>query len=333
MPTYKIKHITNYIYDAPVYDSINQILLYPVQDYFQKVIHHSLKISHKPAVDVFTDKFGNLLGIFSILSPHTQLSITSHLEVEVLPVLEPVSSKSIPELWQEYDVLASNIFYRDFLTVESNQNAEAIHRLVSELQVTQLSPFENAKLFSSYIYTHFDYRQGVTSIETEIDEIWQLKAGVCQDFAHMLLVLLRMIKIPARYVSGYICPKHHEFRGEGATHAWVEIYIPDYGWIGIDPTNNCIASDKHVRIAVGRFFKDCTPVKGIFKGNLNHKLEVSVIVENTEPERKNKYNSNIFQESDQHIAPSFVSHSYADTAVDNLYQAHRLMQIQMQQQQ
>ncbi|MBK9737175.1 MAG: transglutaminase family protein, partial [Saprospiraceae bacterium] len=94
-----------------------------------------------------------------------------------------------------------------------------------------------------------------------------------------------------------------------------------------------IASDKHVRIAVGRFFKDCTPVKGIFKGNLKHRLEVSVIVENAEPERKNKYSSNIFQEPDQHINPSFVSHSYADTLADNLYQAHRLMQIQMQQQQ
>ena len=120
---------------------------------------------------------------------------------------------------------------------------------------------------------------------------------------------------------------------EGATHVRVEIYIPDYGWIGIDPTNNCIAPDKHVRIAVGRFFKDCTPVKGIFKGNLNHKLEVSVIVENAEPERKNKYSSNIFEEPDQHLTPSFVSHYIADMMVDNLYQAHILMQIQMQQQQ
>jgi transglutaminase-like putative cysteine protease len=333
MPIYKIKHITNYLYDQPVYDSINQILLYPVQDYFQKVIHHSLKISNKPAVDVFNDKFGNRLGIFSILSPHSQLNITSHVEVEVQPIIEPVSAKSPSELWKEYDDLASNIFYRDFLTVESNIHSVDIQQLVTSLLDVGLNPLENAKLFSAYIFTHFEYRQGVTSIETDIDDIWQLKAGVCQDFAHMLLVLLRMIKIPARYVSGYICPKHHEFRGEGATHAWVEIFVPDYGWIGIDPTNNCIASDKHVRIAVGRFFKDCTPVKGIFKGNLNHKLEVSVIVENAEPERKNTYSSNIFQEPDQHIAPSFVSHSYADTAADNLYQAHRLMQIQMQQQQ
>lgn len=333
MPTYKIKHITHYIYDQPVYDSINQILLYPIQDYFQKVIQHTLKISHKPAVDVFTDKFGNRLGIFSILSPHSRLEITSHIEVEVQPTIEPVSSKSPDSLWQEYELLASNIFYRDFLSIESNVNSAEIAQLVSQLVDKQLSPIENAKLFSTYIFDHFEYRQGVTSVETEIDEIWQLKAGVCQDFAHMLLLLLRMIKIPSRYVSGYICPQNHEFRGEGATHAWVEIYIPDFGWIGIDPTNNCIASDKHVRIAVGRYFKDCTPVKGIFKGKLSHRLEVSVVVENSETERKNKYSSDLFQEPGQHIEPSFISSAFTDPVADNSYQAHILMQMQMQQQQ
>ena len=91
----------------------------------------------------------------------------------------------------------------------------------------------------------------MTDVETTIDEVWKLKAGVCQDFAHVLLVMLHMINIPARYVSGYVCPNKNGMRGEGATHAWVEAYIPFYGWLGLDPTNNCMVNDLHVRLATG----------------------------------------------------------------------------------
>src|SRR5207248_9977980 len=105
-----------------------------------------------------------------------------------------------------------------------------------------------------------------------------LTAGVCQDFADILMVMLRLLKIPARYVSGYRCTNSSTMRGEGATHAWAEAYIPDYGWLGIDPTNNCIANETHVRLAVGRNFSDCSPVKGVFKGASDHNLEVSVAV-------------------------------------------------------
>jgi transglutaminase-like putative cysteine protease len=87
---------------------------------------------------------------------------------------------------------------------------------------------------------------------------------------------MRMWGVPCRYVSGYICPGDNEWRGEGATHAWVEAWLPDLGWIGIDPTNKCLAGERHVRLAVGRNFKDCTPVKGTYKGSLEHLLEVTV---------------------------------------------------------
>jgi transglutaminase-like putative cysteine protease len=105
-----------------------------------------------------------------------------------------------------------------------------------------------------------------------------LKSGVCQDFAHMLLAMLRLINIPARYVSGYICPNKSGMRGEGATHAWVEAYIPFYGWLGVDPTNNCLVNETHVRLAVGKNFTDCSPVKGTYRGTSNHTLDVTVSV-------------------------------------------------------
>ena len=131
---------------------------------------------------------------------------------------------------------------------------------------------------NGYVYDQFKYIKGVTSVETTLDEIWNLQAGVCQDFAHILLALLRQIGIPARYVSGYICSNKDDVRGEGATHAWIEAYIPLNGWIGFDPTNNTLVTDQHVRLAVGRNFSDCSPVKGIYKGSPDHILEVGVSV-------------------------------------------------------
>jgi transglutaminase-like putative cysteine protease len=157
-------------------------------------------------------------------------------------------------------------------------------------------------------------------VETQVDEIWKLKAGVCQDFAHILLVMLRIVGIPARYVSGYICPKNHELRGEGATHAWVEAYIPFHGWIGLDPTNNCIASDRHVRLAIGRSFTDCTPVKGTYKGSSAHTLEVSVSIENGTVKSEEEIATPVF---------SYQVHNPGHPSTDNSYR--RFMEIQQQQ--
>lgn len=142
---------------------------------------------------------------------------------------------------------------------------------------------KNSLVLSEFVYDNFSYKQGITNIETPIEDIWKLKAGVCQDFAHILLAILRIYGIPARYVSGYICPKETGVRGEGATHAWVEAHIPFYGWLGLDPTNNCIVTDGHVKMAIGRSFSDCTPVKGTYKGSGEHILEVKVQVENGKP--------------------------------------------------
>ena len=334
MAKYKIKHITDYYYGADVYDSINQIMLYPIEDSRQKVLNHTIGITQNPLISRFKDKYGNDLAIFSLLAPHKYLNINSIIEVDIDPFFEPILDDTSSS-WEKIDGYKYDFHLKEFLEIEKIQSIEPIKTLVDSLLNREKHPFENAKLLSEYIFNHFEYRQGVTSVETEIDEIWELKAGVCQDFAHFLLVILRLASIPARYVSGYICPQNHELRGEGATHAWVEVYIPNFGWIGLDPTNNCVTSDRHVRLAVGRDFNDCTPVKGIFKGNLNHRLEVTVVVENFDNlvVTKPSYSSN-FYENDTKPEPSFVSVSNVET-VDNSYFAHQQIQkkIQMQQQQ
>jgi hypothetical protein len=185
--------------------------------------------------------------------------------------------------WQHMQTLKTDATFMDFLAPESFSSASDMKATLTNVVNYDEKPLKNALVLSEYVYDNFVYEKGVTSVETPIEEVWNLKKGVCQDFAHIWLVMLRMFHIPARYISGYICPKDEGVRGEGATHAWVEAYIPFYGWLGLDPTNNTIVNDGHVRIAVGRNFADCTPVKGIYKGSGDHKLEVTVNIENGSP--------------------------------------------------
>ncbi|MGB4840843.1 MAG: transglutaminase family protein [Saprospiraceae bacterium] len=330
MAIFTIKHLTRYFYEEPVYDSINQMMLYPISDNYQKVISHKIKISDSPPVQNFNDKFGNMLGIFSHLQPHNELKISSILEIETFPKAEPDPSSDAGTLWDELNKIGNDFKFRDYLQVDKMSFSNEIMRLVQNLKNDKLNPYENAKKFSEYIYCNFSYSQGVTSVETEVDEIWTLKAGVCQDFAHFLLVMLRMIQIPARYVSGYICPENDDFRGAGATHAWVEAYIPGFDWVGLDPTNNCHASDRHIRLAIGRYFKDCTPFKGIYKGKLDHRLEVSVIVDNADIEQSSA--RNFIEDKNMTIEPSLVSEVKSESnPTTNSYQAFIQMQQQQQQ--
>ncbi len=280
MPSYKIKHLTHYAYSSSVIDCINQIMLYPIVDSLLEIRSHEITISNDPAVETFVDYFGNQVGVFSVIRPHSELLIESVADVITKPIIFPADNTDAASQWVNLENLKFNTLFMDFLKPEVFASAEEVKNTLKELVTERKTPLENAKTLSEYVYNNFTYKKGITNIGTKTEEVWKLKAGVCQDFAHILLIFLRMFKIPSRYISGYICPKGKEMRGEGATHAWVEAFIPDYGWLGLDPTNNCIVNDQHVRLATGRNFADCTPVKGTYKGSGEHILEVSVEIKN-----------------------------------------------------
>ncbi|MBL7749563.1 MAG: transglutaminase family protein [Chitinophagaceae bacterium] len=318
MPKYRIKHITRYTYPSPVIDSANQVMLFPLDDERQEVKKHDLLITHQPSVELFTDYFGNKVGIFSVIKPHRELTIESIIEVIIHEAELPDPDTASETQWDNLNKIREQFPYMDFMLLENGDSYDEIAAVVNSLMNETITPFAIAGQMSAFVYDNFEYKKGITSVETQVDEIWKLKAGVCQDFAHILLVMLRIVGIPARYVSGYICPKNHELRGEGATHAWVEAYIPFHGWLGFDPTNNCIASDRHVRLAVGRSFTDCTPVKGTYKGSSEHKLEVSVTIENGSPK------------NDNFVEPPVFSYQVHNPGVtDNSYR--RFMEMQQQQ--
>ncbi len=280
MPKFTIQHITKYTYDEAVTDSTNQLMLYPVKDMYQQVLRHDLIITGDPYIEIYEDYYGNEVGSFMHTVPHRELLIDSKVEVITETRDLPDGSRPAEEQWAYLDQLKYQVPYIDFLKTERFEGDDEVAKIVEGVHSRELQPMEAILQLNLFVYDNFSYIKGVTNIETTLDEIWKLKAGVCQDFAHLLSAMLRRIGIPARYVSGYVCPSKTGMRGEGATHAWVEAFIPFFGWLGYDPTNNCLATDLHVRLAVGRNFRDCSPVRGTFKGASNQNLEVGVTVTN-----------------------------------------------------
>jgi transglutaminase-like putative cysteine protease len=279
MSTFYIQHTTRYHYASAASYSANQIILYPTNDEWQRVIEHHIHITGDPVVSVHRDYFGNEVGTFTLIEPHLELLIHSQLVVETKPRIKPTITQSTQEQWAELSRMAATLPYADFLKIETFENRHELQNMIDAKDPKRFNPYQIATYFCRQVFEQCAYIKGITNVETTLDDIWKMKAGVCQDFAHLMLALLRMVNIPARYVSGYICPHHNGMRGDGATHAWVEAYLPFYGWLGFDPSNNCIATEKHVRLAVGRNFSDCSPVKGTYRGGADHTLEVQVSVQ------------------------------------------------------
>jgi transglutaminase-like putative cysteine protease len=309
MPRFKIHHITRYTYEGSVRDSANQIMLYPVADEFQEVVLHTLTVSGNPTIEKHTDYFNNKVGTFTHSQPHHELLIDSRLEVITRRKSLPEDVKTAEMQWQELERLRFQVPYIDFLKLETSDVMNEMRQIVKEIHDPSCSPLAAASKFCTYVCKNFIYKKGITTIDTTLDEIWKLKSGVCQDFALILLAMLRVVNVPARYVSGYICPHKNGMRGEGATHAWVEAYIPFYGWIGLDPTNDCLANENHVKLAVGKNFYDCSPVRGTYRGTSDHTLEVAVAVSYED----GKTGTSQAQQQEIHIEPatsSFSKNSY-----------------------
>lgn len=278
MAVFKIVHSTKYQYNWPIKESINEIRLFPYNFENQDVLKFELNITNNPNVDISQDRYGNRVGNFNTLEVHSEMAIESRMIVRVNHSLKipEIDTTTIQDLAVEKE---KSIDLLRLSYPEAIEKQNKIIAILNKIKYQDKPVIEIARLCNQYIYSNFSYTKGITNIETTLDEVLQHKKGVCQDFALILLQLLRTAGIPSRYVSGYVCPNKSGLRGEGATHAWVEIYTPTQGWLGIDPTNNIWTMDNHIKLSVGRNFTDCSPVKGTFKGLAKQKLSVSVSVE------------------------------------------------------
>jgi transglutaminase-like putative cysteine protease len=277
MPVFTIHHITKYEYDRPIKESVNEIRIYPFVDPTQETLHHELNITGQPEVLLMQDYWGNQAGMFNLIPSHKEMVIESKL------ILRTVNSSTLL-LNQEtsLDLLrketANSLLLWELSTINEPGLKQPISELLNDFYKSNMTVASIIEKCGDYIFNNFQYIKGITNIETTVAEILEHRSGVCQDFAHVMLEMLRSLGIPSRYVSGYICPNKNGMRGEGATHAWIEAWIPGNGWVGNDPTNNVWVTNHHVKLAVGRHFNDCTPVKGTFKGVARQSLSVYVSI-------------------------------------------------------
>jgi transglutaminase-like putative cysteine protease len=285
---YNITHRTIYDYAAPVTVSHHVARLEPRATTAQTLENYLLKISPQPALrKARMDYFGNRLCFFSIQEVHERLEIvtTSHVSVQRK---EPPAPESSPA-WEEVAKL-----FRDPVAPEVVEPYQFVFdspqvRASFELLEYTWASFPDktpllvgARDLTRRIFKDFKYDSKATTVATPLEEVWEKRRGVCQDFAHLGIACLRSLGLPARYVSGYLRTRPPEGRerlvGADASHAWFSIFCPDAGWVDFDPTNNLQISEEHITVAYGRDFGDVSPVAGILTGGGRHDVKVSVDV-------------------------------------------------------
>ena len=276
-------HTTQYLYSDPVSICHTEVHLAPRDTLRQHVYEHHLEISPPPdLLHVHDDYFGNPVTIFSLHEPHETLTITASSVVE-LPGLEPPN----PALTLAWDLARDEVRKQqtpetfDAFAYVFESPRVPIGREFAGWATPSFAPgrpiFEAAADLSSRIFKEFHYDQRATTVTTPVGEVMKKKRGVCQDFAHFMISCLRSLGLPARYVSGYL-RSSPETKGAEASHAWVSIYCPDFGWLDLDPTNNAIPRQSHVTVGWGRDYGDVTPVRGVALGGGEQMIAVSVEV-------------------------------------------------------
>ena len=286
MNRFHLVHVTEFVYDGPVSESYNEVRLRPMHDETQSCL--SFRLTTAPASPAFSyrDALGNWVHQVNVLPVHSRLRVQAESVVLAhnVPPADSVMLLTELEAQQEglleeyYDMLAASNYVPHLAELEP-LIAEAEQRCDGTVAGFARSAAE-------LIHERFQYVRGATHVNSSIADSLQLGAGVCQDFAHVLLGVLRKRGIPARYVSGYLVPQNkgnpdaklEEVIGGQASHAWAEAYIPDIGWMPLDPTLGKPVGLRHVRIAYGRDYSDAAPVRGVYKGHAGQRLSVDVTV-------------------------------------------------------
>jgi transglutaminase-like putative cysteine protease len=277
---YSVRHITNFQYAPAVRESVMEVRMQPRTDFRQRCLSFSLSIEPRANMMVYRDFYGNTVHNFDVPERHQSIEIMAQAIVDVLPMRE--TDPATVEDWAELDRRVAQTDYWEMMVPSHFASpTPLLENLAQELDLRRRgNPLELLRELNSRLYEKFDYAPNTTEVDSPIDDALQSRRGVCQDFAHIMITLVRQLKIPCRYVSGYL---YHEDKSmdrspAGATHAWVEAYLGELGWVAFDPTNNLEGCDRHVRVALGRDYADVPPTRGIYKGEAESELSVLVTV-------------------------------------------------------
>jgi transglutaminase-like putative cysteine protease len=291
---YRIRHETRYEYAADVVHSHQLLHLVPRPANYQECLEHDIQIVPTPnkRVDAL-DAFGNPMVRVEFAQPHRELAVISRMEIEVHP--RPAVLVEMTEPWEKVRDLFA---YRGAWPARDQLEAARFRHESPHVRVKQAFTDWSADCFAAgqpllacaekltdKLHAEIQYAPGETTISTSAVEVLETRRGVCQDFAHLMITCLRSRGLPARYVSGYLRTNsaskdgEKELVGDAASHAWVAVWSPPYGWIEFDPTNGCFAGTDHIAVAWGRDFGDVSPLRGVILGGGDHELKVTVRVE------------------------------------------------------
>ncbi|MFT3732533.1 MAG: transglutaminase family protein [Hyphomicrobium sp.] len=284
---FDIVHKTHYRYRSTVVQSLHLVHMSPRAMPGQIVRHHSLLVEPAPASrQDGIDSLGNSYVILDIEEPHKELVLVARSTVEKSP--PPMLNLAATTAWDDLDYHLRATNDRDVGTL--------LFRCVSRLTIPTLEiadyaahsfpparpVLDGAMDLVMRIYNDFKFDPHATDVSTPVTQVFAMRRGVCQDFAHLALACFRSLRIPARYVSGYLHTHppvgRPKLQGADASHAWISVWSPEYGWVDLDPTNGILVRDEHVTVAIGRDYDDISPISGVLRGGGEHSVDVGVDV-------------------------------------------------------
>lgn len=285
---YSVSHRTNYRYSIPVSLSHHVLHLTP-RPCINQICHDTaLSINPTPATHTTgVDYFGNPVAFITLQHQHKQLTLHARSVIEVEAMQPPEPALTIP--WDQiFDRLAGDTTetlldaLQYAFELPQTQANEDIRAYAERMFPPGLPVLQGVLALTRGLHRTLRFDTTATTVSTPVEEVWRKRRGVCQDFAHLQIACLRALRIPARYVSGYILthPPEGEEKlvGADASHAWLAVWCPDYGWVDVDPTNNLVVSNSHITLAWGREYGDVSPVNGAIFGGGAHAVQVGVDV-------------------------------------------------------
>ncbi|RYF88625.1 MAG: transglutaminase family protein, partial [Caulobacteraceae bacterium] len=259
-----IRHVTRYHYERPVRESLMELRMQPQKSIRQRLISFDLELDPRAQLFSYIDPFGNAVHHFDVPQPHDELTIVARSTVETQPPPELPDHLDLGE-WDRLKSSFTQAECFEFLHEHGfTQMTPALRAFMQDkaLEAEQLhDPLSRLRFLNKTIYEAFAYEPGVTRADSVVDEALKRGAGVCQDFAHIMITVARNWGLPARYVSGYLFNDRRsgDRSDPDATHAWVEVFLPSQRWVGFDPTNNMLTGERHVGVAIGRDYGDIPP--------------------------------------------------------------------------
>ncbi len=277
---YEIVHLSRYRYASAARGCAMALCLQPLADARQRLLAFSIRTDPPAPLTCTSDGFGNAHHLLTVHREHRSIEIAAHTTVEVAPVPDP-PPQAESDAWETVRSRRNAFAEWDFTHASPlARSSPALDEFVAAEGIAPTGdPLNAVAKLADAIHEAFDYAPGTTSAESPIEHILASRRGVCQDYTHVMIAIARSWGIPARYVSGYLhVPDAGGPIPGNATHAWAECLLPGAGWVGFDPTNRGLAGEGHIRIAIGRDYRDVSPTRGVRQGGDAVELDVEVTV-------------------------------------------------------